>query len=84
MQDAASKPGSLELRYICRHYGVPAKVGAAVEYEGKRGKVTGASGPHVKVKLDGDKHSLPYHPLDLKWLGADAPDQDATKARGTK
>lgn len=57
----------MSLKYISEHYGVPAKRNEPVEYEGRKGVVTGASGPHVLVKLDGDKHALPYHPTDLKW-----------------
>jgi hypothetical protein len=62
-----------DLDYIRDYYGVPAKRGARVEYEGKPGTVTGTSGPHITVKLDGGKHSLPYHPDDLKWLDAERP-----------
>lgn len=62
-----------DFAYIRSYYGVPAKRGARVEYQGKPGTVTGTSGPHVMVKLDGGKHALPYHPTDLRWADA-APD----------
>lgn len=57
----------MSLEYIRGYYKVPAKLGAAVSYQGKPGKVTGASGPHVLVKLEGDRFSRPYHPTDLEW-----------------
>lgn len=57
--------------YIKDYYGVPAKRGAKIEYNGKPGTVTGTHGPHVKVRLEGQKHSNCYHPTDLKWLEAD-------------
>lgn len=56
--------------YISNLYNVPAKRGASIEYNGKRGHVTGANGPHVKARLDGETHAKCYHPLDLKWLAA--------------
>ena len=55
------------LEYVRNYYGVPAKKGKVVSYNGKLGVITGASGPHVKVKLEGAKHALPYHPMDLKY-----------------
>lgn len=39
-----------DFAYICDYYGVPAKRGAVIEYEGKRGVVTGTHGPHIKAK----------------------------------
>ena len=56
--------------YIRDYYGVPIKQGASIEYEGVRGLVTGTHGPHVKAKLEGEKHSRVFHPQDLKWLDA--------------
>lgn len=54
--------------YIKAYYGCPARRGLVVEYDGKRGVVTGISGPHhLRVKLDGETISKPYHPDDLKW-----------------
>lgn len=53
--------------YIKFCYGFPARRGLVVEYEGKRGVVTGVRGPHLRVKLYGETISKPYHPDDLKW-----------------
>jgi hypothetical protein len=64
---------STAFEYIRKRFGVPAKRGARVEYQGKPGKVTSATafgpyGAQVSVRLDGAKHPFPYNPTDLKWL----------------
>ena len=58
----------MSLAYVRNTYGVPAKRGMRVEYCGqdnvrRRGVITSAS-HHVRVRLDGEKHSRPYHPQD--------------------
>ena len=55
------------LEYIRIYYGVPAIKGKVIGYNGKLGVITGASGPYVKIKLEGEKHALPYHPSDLNY-----------------
>lgn len=60
-------------QYIRDYYGFPARRGLVVEYEGKRGVVTGVSGPHLRVKLHGETISKPYHPDDLKWKNLGVP-----------
>jgi hypothetical protein len=54
----------MSLEYIRQHYGVPAFRGRRVVAYGKPGEITGAHGPHVMIRLDGMKHSLPHHPTD--------------------
>lgn len=66
------------MQWIRDQYGVPAKRGARVEYtpcEGSKdaaarlGTVTGTSGPHLLIRLDGEKVSRPYHPTwQLRFL----------------
>lgn len=63
----------MSLSYIREYYGVPAKVGEPVivisgNHKGKKGFVTGSSGPHVRVKLAWEKRSKIYHPTDLEWV----------------
>lgn len=58
----------MSLEYIRNYYGVPAKKGGRVQYKDRVGVITGNSGPHVSVRLDGQKHSAPYHPTDLIYL----------------
>lgn len=55
------------MEYIRKMYGVPAKRGALIEYNGKKGVVTGTSGPHIMARLEGEKFSKVYHPTDLSW-----------------
>jgi hypothetical protein len=59
----------MSLEYIRQYYGVPAKRGAPVKYKGQAGMVTGASGPHVQIRLLGENHTRPYHPKDedVEW-----------------
>ncbi len=52
--------------YIRQHYGLDLKKGQHVLCGDKRvrGVVTGADN-HVHVKLEGEKHSDPWHPSDI-------------------
>lgn len=54
----------MSLEYIRDYYTVPARKGVRVNAYGKPGTITGASGAHLLIKLDGEKHSNPYHPRD--------------------
>lgn len=55
------------LEYIRDYYKVPAVVGRVVFYNGTRGVITGASGPHIKVWLDNRKDDVVIHPRDLQY-----------------
>jgi len=57
------------LEYIRTYYQVPATKGRIVRHNetGRLGVITGASGPHTKVRLDGEKNAYPYHPLDFDY-----------------
>jgi len=46
--------------YIRRTYGVPAKVGGKVMFEGRPGVIVGSHGPYLKIRIDG--HVRNYHP----------------------
>ncbi|MFP3187241.1 MAG: hypothetical protein RXR20_27320 [Paraburkholderia sp.] len=50
--------------YIKSYYGVDPKRGQRVTAFGKPGVITGADGQYVNIRLDGQKHSNPYHPTD--------------------
>ena len=64
----------MSLDYIRKAYMVPAKKGGRVEYlasdgELMEGTITGASNAHLRVRLDGNRHSMPFHPTwRLKYL----------------
>lgn len=66
-----------DLSYVAERYKVPARVGAPVLFEGKPGRVVGASGPHVLIRLDGERLAIPYHPRwHLIWLEENGPATD--------
>jgi hypothetical protein len=65
------------IAWIREYYRVPAKVGGRVEYTGESkpqlGTICGASGSHLSIRLDGVKHSMPFHPTwKLRYLDAEA------------
>ena len=39
-----------------------------VKHHNKLGVITGASGPHVAVRLSEEKQARPYHPTDIDYL----------------
>lgn len=53
---------STEFDYVRSYYGVPAKRRMRVLAEGKPGVITKGAGMHIRIRLDGDKHSGYYHP----------------------
>jgi len=70
------------LEYIRNYYRVTAVVGRVVYAGARRGVVTGASGPHVKIHLDGDRHPGVYHPTDgLTWTEEIAPLPKLTRSQ---
>lgn len=68
----------MSLQWIRKHYGVPAKRGGRVEYAGGKkpefGTIAGASGSRLSIRLDGVKHTMPFHPTwKLRYLDEDRP-----------
>lgn len=67
----------MSIDWIRKNYRVPARRGGRVEYTGEkwpqRGTICGASGSHLSIRLDGVKHTMPFHPTwELRYL--DEPD----------
>lgn len=65
----------MSLEWIRKRYGVPAKRGGRIEYTGEGkpelGTICGASGGHLSIRLDGVKHTMPFHPTwKLRYLEA--------------
>lgn len=68
----------MSMAWVRENYGVPAKRGGRVEYTSREGSpdtvirfgtITGTRGPHLLVRLDGQKDSRPYHPTwQLRYL----------------
>lgn len=58
----------MSIDYVRRYYGVPARNGGRVRYTGEGedrpefGTIMSASGAHLNIRLDGQKHALPFHP----------------------
>jgi len=50
--------------YVKQYYGVDWKRGQRVVAYGKPGVITGTEGQYLRIRLDGQKHSDNYHPLD--------------------
>lgn len=55
------------MKYIREYYGVPAEIGGRVIFNcpgigPRHGTITGAQNAHIRIKLDGEKVSKPYHP----------------------
>lgn len=63
------------LSYVREQYGVPAKRGMRVIHEGRdHGIITCGTGAHVRVRFEGDKYSVPCHPLSLDYLDGVKPE----------
>lgn len=65
----------MSIKYVRRHYKVPAKVDGRVEYTGdgksEFGTIVGARQGHLSIRLDGVKHAMPFHPTwKLRYLDA--------------
>jgi hypothetical protein len=54
--------GRLSFEYVRRYYGVPAKRGARVVWDGKPGRLTSGNGHYVRVLLDGERRPRIVHP----------------------
>ncbi|MFJ1269219.1 hypothetical protein ACD661_11690 [Legionella lytica] len=52
----------MSMKYIRTYYKVPAKRGKKVIANGQLGVITGSRGAYLKIRLEGQKNSLPYHP----------------------
>ena len=68
----------MSIAWVRKYYSVPAKVGERVVYTGEGkdkpeyGTIIGTISSHLKIRLDGQKHGLPFHPTwELKYLGKD-------------
>lgn len=59
----------MSMSLVRKSYGVPAKRGGRVIYLGgerpEHGTICGARGVYLKIRMDGDTHSGPYHPT---WM----------------
>jgi hypothetical protein len=71
---SVKKTTEQSLEYIGRTYGVPARIGAPVEYGGMPGLVVAAGGRVVIVLLDGESRPRRCHPRwQMTWLEENGP-----------
>ena len=66
----------MSIEWVRKTYRVPAKRGGRVECMGEKtpqlGTICGASGGHLSIRLDGVKHTMPFHPTwKLRYLDAE-------------
>ncbi|WP_432730661.1 hypothetical protein [Variovorax sp. W6] len=58
----------MTIKEICRQHGLDLERGSRVLCDGRFGTVSGASGPFLRVKFDGNQISSPCDPLDVRPL----------------
>lgn len=57
------------MNYIRLYYGVPAKRGAQVKYNGRIGTIKGSKNGRLLIRLDGEKNIMQYHPTwNIEYL----------------
>lgn len=71
-EDPGYNHGRRSLCYVRWTYKVPARRGMRVRADGNLGTITCGDGQYVRVRLDGEKRSLPYHPT---WRMEYEPDE---------
>jgi hypothetical protein len=61
-----TRPSVNEFDYINRTYGMNVGKGVRVEYTGnetpQQGTIIGVDGPYLRIRMDGSKNVMPYHP----------------------
>lgn len=74
-----AKKAEDKFEWFRRTYGVPAKLGAAVRFQGQAAKVVGTRAQYLRLKFDDQKSVSPFnfHPTcEMDW-SADAPSPPA-------
>lgn len=57
-----TREGYRSLDYVRRYYGVDARRGMRVAVDGRPGVLTTGAGHYIRVRFDGERHSVPCHP----------------------
>lgn len=52
----------MSLEWIRQQYNVPAWKGRGIEFDGKPGRIVGANGPHLRVRIEGYRYPVTCHP----------------------
>lgn len=62
----------MSMEYIREYYGVPAEVGTNVIAQGRKGTIVGAKNAYIRVKIDGEKNIILFHPTwEIEYLDQD-------------
>jgi hypothetical protein len=69
------------MEWIRKAYNVPAMRGGRIEYTAvkppRRGKITGAQGGRLRIRLDGESRSSTYHPTwEIRYLDSKGGDHE--------
>lgn len=52
----------MSMDYIRQHYGVPAKRGGRVKFDGQWATIVASDQQYLKVRLDGETRAIRIHP----------------------
>lgn len=52
----------MSMEYIRRYYGVPAKRGMTITFQGEPCVIVGSQGAHLRVRVSWRKRPVPIHP----------------------
>lgn len=59
----------MSMDYIRSYYGVPAKRGALIMFNGKVGSIVGSRGQYLRVRFDGKRFPAVIHPTwEVRYL----------------
>lgn len=59
----------MSMEWIRKHYNVPAKRGMEVIAEMRHGAIVGSKGEYLRVRIDGEKNIMSFHPgHEMKYI----------------
>ncbi|MEV5854700.1 hypothetical protein [Streptomyces anulatus] len=67
------------MEWIRRHYGVPARHGMRITYDGKPATIVGAGNAGLRLRVDGERRIVPTHPC---WRIVYPPVPEPARPRG--
>lgn len=65
-----SEDERMSMEYIRKYYGVPAKRGGLVRFEGQIGRITSARDAHLRILFPEMKRPLIFHPKSIEYVAA--------------
>ena len=59
----------MSMKWIRKHYNVPAKRGMEVIAQRRHGIIVGSKGEYLRVRIDGEKNIISFHPThEMKYI----------------